>query len=240
MLPSDRIDVWRIAVCDTPDSGVDPGILSVDERLRASRFVSASARHAFSFVHVALRCILAEYVEVAPAALRFEYGRWGKPSLSGTASHIHFSVSHSSDAAVVAVSLKRLGVDIERIRPVTDDVVEQSLTREEISRVKVAKDPLVSFLEHWTLKEAYLKACGIGLNTSLQSLRVVPGEGSRIEPFHLANFCIWDGFAAAVAVELEPAASPPGLLVRDWDWRRRRFAEASQMWEADRVGLICG
>ena len=238
MLRADRIDVWRISGCESDRDAV-MSVLGDDERLRADRFGSKPARHTFSQVRIALRSILAEYADRAPAALRFEYGRWGKPSLSG-APGVHFSVSHSGDAAVVAVSANPLGVDIEEIRPVTAEVLEESLTREERTRVRVAHDPLVSFYAHWTLKEAYLKACGVGLNVPLHSLQVTPGESSRIGRFCLTNFCICDGFAAAVAVELEPAASPPSVLVRDWDGRRRRFAEASQMWEADRVGRRCG
>jgi 4'-phosphopantetheinyl transferase len=235
VLRPDRIDVWRIAGCDRANDGEAAlAFLSDEELIRAGRFVSDSARRTFTAVRVALRCILADYVGRTPGSLRFEYGAFGKPSLSGDAT-LQFSVSHSGDVGVVAVSSRRVGIDVEQVRYVTDDVLADSLTPGEQARVGASSDPLASFFAHWTLKEAYLKARGVGLNVPLRSVQVIPGESNQIDLFHLSSFHLSDGCVAAVAVELEPGTSPPGVNVRDWDRRTLRFRRGVVMLELDRA-----
>ncbi|MEO1685956.1 MAG: 4'-phosphopantetheinyl transferase superfamily protein, partial [Cyanobacteria bacterium J06631_12] len=38
--------------------------------------------------------------------------------------------------------------------------------------VNAAQNPLEAFLQHWTCKEAYLKAIGMGLSQSMQTVEI--------------------------------------------------------------------
>jgi 4'-phosphopantetheinyl transferase len=229
VLRADRVDVWRIDA-DSPSDAFDapPAWLSADERERADRFLSESARCTFVGVRSALRNILGRYVSRSPYALRFSYDQRGKPSLVGP-EPLHFNVSHSGAAAVVAVASKRVGIDLEELRSVPPDVAAEALADEERECVHAAADGVASFFAHWTLKEAYLKGTGYGLSVPLSSVRVTPGELQHIGGFHVANLDVRDGFAAAIAVESGGRRHEPFPSIRllDWVLSERAAAKAS-------------
>jgi 4'-phosphopantetheinyl transferase len=88
------------------------------------------------------------------------YGEHGKPYVSGGP---NFSLSHSSDYAVLAVDGGPVGVDIERW--VEDDYISlASAAFHEDERAVLEGDPSAgTFFGIWTLKESYLKMLGTGL-----------------------------------------------------------------------------
>lgn len=159
---------WRLA-------GGDPGLLSPDERDRAERFVMARDRDRFVSGRARLRAIVAGYLGEAPGAVRFRYGAWGRPELDG----LHFSLSHSGDRAVLAVSRDvPVGADIEAVRAVDLDLARSVFTPGEQRTLAAlpAAERVAAFLRGWTRKEAYLKGRGTGLSTDLQSFEVTLGQ----------------------------------------------------------------
>lgn len=87
----------------------------------------------------ALRQILGRYVGRPEDELRFETDRFGKPRLTG--GKPAFNLSHSGPLALVAVAVREVGVDVERIR---------------------TKRP-VDFYRRWADREARVKCLGTGL-----------------------------------------------------------------------------
>jgi 4'-phosphopantetheinyl transferase len=181
-LRSDEVHVWRVDIGERGSTG-SIAALSEGERARAARFRFDADRDRFVASHAALRAILASYLDVAPASLEFGEGTHGKPFLAAPADGrlLRFSLSHSGELALVAVTLGReVGVDVERVRPLDDldGLVARYLSppeREALSRV-AADDRLRAFFEIWTLKEAYLKACGDGLLRELDAFDVTVGD----------------------------------------------------------------
>src|SRR6516225_10155377 len=100
-----QIDVWtfRLGASATELAGLI-SLLSGDERARASRFVGARDREQFTVGRARLRQILASYLSVPPAKMRFSYGKHGKPLLSRYPGAPSFNLSHSGDLAALAVS----------------------------------------------------------------------------------------------------------------------------------------
>jgi 4'-phosphopantetheinyl transferase len=114
-----------------------------------------------------VRIVLGEHLGEDPRAVRVSRTDTGKP----TAERVHFNVSHSGDLVLVAVSDQRaVGVDVERRRAVerVTALVERWLTAEErrdLERIRgVAGDESEAFLRVWSLKEARLKALGVGIS----------------------------------------------------------------------------
>ncbi|MEO8218659.1 MAG: 4'-phosphopantetheinyl transferase superfamily protein [Acidobacteriota bacterium] len=175
-LSHDRIDLLATSL-NIDSSALEEGcaLLSVDERERADRF--RFPRHARRFIHARafMRRTLSWYLDRDPAALRFNYGPEGKPSLPFT---ISFNQSDSEELAVLAVTLSRqVGVDIESLRSIAnaEELAHRFFspgeTRDLMAITEEERDR--AFLACWTRKEAYLKATGEGLTRPLSQFRVV-------------------------------------------------------------------
>ena len=183
-LTPDEVHVWRIDVGE--QAAADAAallVLSEAERARAARFHFAADRRRFVASHAALRGILAAYLDVEASLLVFGEGAQGKPFLDAPAHgrSLRFSLSHSSDLALVAVSQGReVGVDVEHVRPRVDldgFAARYFSPRERDALARVPSgDRLRAFFEIWTLKEAYLKACGDGLLRALDAFDVTVGD----------------------------------------------------------------
>lgn len=124
----------------------------------------------------ALREILARYLDVAPGEVPIQTTPLGKPELPPHAGGPAFSLSHTGDLALVAVAARpAIGVDIELAdRRTSSQVMRRALSQDEWDTVKAipreARDEV--FLRHWTVKEAYVKALGIGLSVGMRTLTV--------------------------------------------------------------------
>jgi 4'-phosphopantetheinyl transferase len=226
-LASTEIHIWEFPLT-TSDSelNVYATSLSEDERIRASRFRFERDARRFTVARAAVRSILGGYTGAAGHGLRFDYSRYGKPSLAGVTADIRFNVSHSADLAMLAVVRGReVGVDVESIRVEveTDKLAERyfSLHERESLRAIPNRDRVSAFFRCWTCKEAFLKAQGLGLSRSLESfdVEVNPERPARLvstrpDPQEAARWSLRDvqtvqAYAAAVAVN-GPA---PSLMV---------------------------
>ena len=184
--------VWRIRLAPCP---VD--LLSEDERARALRFHFPLHRHRFVAARSALRRILAAYLDLPPAELRFHYSPHGKPYLEHH--WLRFNLAHSEDLALCAVARAReIGVDIERIRPrpTQERIPERFFSPSEAAQLRAL--PPEAFFHYWTAKEAYLKARGEGLAIPLDSFDVTTLDDPR---WTRASLLLDPAYAAALVVE---------------------------------------
>jgi 4'-phosphopantetheinyl transferase len=206
------------------------GFLSEDEEKRFERFRSDRDRRRFVACRGILRALVGCYLGLDPGAVEFEYGPYGKPGVKqGDGQDLHFSVSHSDDIALYALTWRRgIGVDVEHLRPVplADKIVESCFTPRERAAY-AALSPAKrkeAFFHAWTCKEACLKAIGVGLSVPLQSVEVLFGEEDAAEvrwlekesektaPWIVHAFEPKRNYAAAVAVE------GSGCRLRFWEW----------------------
>ena len=176
-----EIHLWTWTLSALPG---DSALLSPDERVRAERYRLDRDRDRFVAGRAGLRRILASEIGADPAALLFAYSKGGKPSLIGGP---HFSLSHSQDLAALAVSPDRpLGLDIERVRQIDEDIAGRFFAADEAARLRAVPehDRTAAFFACWTRKEAYLKATGDGLLAPLDGFSVsldLPPRLLRVE-----------------------------------------------------------
>lgn len=180
-LSSDTINIIRIPLAAS-DSQLDRlrGLLSPDESARADRYKAPQPKRHFIVCRGMLRTLLASCLHQEAREIEFVYGDHGKPSLklSGTPTNsIEFSVSHSSDQALIAITKdRRLGVDIERIDPavrILKLATRFFSPRESAELLQLPEaDQLSGFYRGWTSKESYLKATGFGLSFPLSKFTV--------------------------------------------------------------------
>jgi len=170
------LDIWYVDLDVSADAGsYFTHWLSDDELAKAERFHSHLDRARYIVGRTALRRVLADRLGCAPAAIRFSYGRNGKPTLEGGRGHVEFNIAHSGGDAVIALAGDAaIGVDIELLRPIDDVESLARLVFSDVERreLELAADPVSAFLNGWTRKEAYVKALGLGLTAPLTEITV--------------------------------------------------------------------
>ena len=222
-VPTGRVDVWSVRLDEPARTGSEILTLSPDEIARANRFHFEKDRIHFTRCRSALRDLLAGYLAIPAADIRFEYLTSGKPQLAAeqNPSALQFNVSHSANMALIAVgSEHRLGVDIEKIRGDVDTsaLAERFFSLRERAGLQALPDHLrvPGFFACWTRKEAFLKATGEGLSFPLEDFSVtthpnldpeieeIKGSTDNGKRWFLADLSIVDGFRATVARERSP------------------------------------
>lgn len=161
------IDIWRGMITEIGDAtGIPAADLSERERARASRLEGERAR-SYLVTQAVLRRVLAHYVGIRPAEIRFEYGRRGKPHLPPSAAKeaLHFNMSHSSDLVAVAVTrFGEVGLDVERARILHNGeaVARRFFSVAERAEIEAAdeNDRHMHFVQAWTRYEARVKKIG--------------------------------------------------------------------------------
>ncbi|MCR5490950.1 MAG: 4'-phosphopantetheinyl transferase superfamily protein [Bacilli bacterium] len=102
----------------------------------------------------------------------YRVGERGKP----LSDKMYFNVSHSHGFVALAIGEdSHIGIDIEKIRPIKEDLKKFVSSEEEFA---LAKDDS-TFFEIWTSKEALLKAMGNGIDRRLPSVPGLPLNGMR-------------------------------------------------------------
>jgi 4'-phosphopantetheinyl transferase len=194
-LTSGEIHVWTARLVDGHRATTDLlQILDREERARAARFSLERDRERFIQAHGITRRILADYCDVDAAALTFVRNRHGKPHLAPptSGSNLQFSVSHSGGCCMLALRLDHaVGIDVEKVRdmPRALDVAQGYFTPAE-SRLLAALEGTArrdAFLALWTLKEATVKALGVGLATQLDRVEF------DLDPVGTPRLVAWDG-----------------------------------------------
>jgi len=162
--------------------------LSDDERARADRYLDAADRHLFLVAHALLRSTLSRYSDCPPQGWRFataEHGRPGMVNQVAGPGRVGFSLSHTRGMVACLVSEEiDCGVDVEGIGRVGDPraLAKRYFSQGECGDLDRLSDQDVDarFVEYWTLKEAYLKARGLGLELPLDRFSFVLGRGAPI------------------------------------------------------------
>ncbi len=163
--------------------------LSIEERAHGDRLRFGADRRDFTIAHDLLRRALSRYVDMPPTDWRFSTNDYGKPSIESIDPQVRalsFSLSHTRGCVACAITSKApLGVDVERIdqSQCVQEIADRYFSKKEVGWLRQCSDELrnIRFAELWTLKEAFLKAVGVGLSGSLTNVLFRFYEPARIE-----------------------------------------------------------
>lgn len=176
VIEGNRIWVWIVHTEAIPD-GLWPRIdalLEAGERKRANQFVFERDRRLYLTAHALKRALLTAAVEgaVPPEAWTFKVDARGKPRIS-QGGGLEFNLSHCPGLVACAVSQAiPLGIDVERLDPnVSLDLARTCFASAEQAWLHNLSETVkpAGFYALWTLKEAYIKATGLGLSQPLEA-----------------------------------------------------------------------
>jgi 4'-phosphopantetheinyl transferase len=201
------------------------GQLSEEEQERCRRFRFAEDRRDFAVAHALLRRTLSSCHPIPPRDWRFAVEAGGRPALAGgpAALDLSFNLSHTRGLVACGVVGRpsEIGVDVESVDRGTEplDLAARYFSKTEIASIQACPDAerAVRFIEIWTLKEAYIKAIGVGLSLPLSTfsfsvgpssdLRFDPPDGSRSN-WHFALAAPTNAHRLAVAVSRASPGAP--------------------------------
>jgi len=202
-------------------------LLDAAERDRAGRFHRTTDAADYAHSHAMMRQVLGHYSDRPPGDLAYDFGPRGKPVLTPPSEAIAFNLSHAGGRAMLGVALgRRVGIDIERIRQETDvDAIAGRFfagpEQDAIFRRHGAPRRR-EFFRYWCLKEAFIKAEGVGLSLPLTDFTITPADGGEFEvtvddaasltgDWQMQLLPAPDGFQAAICTDGPNAALVDGL-----------------------------
>lgn len=132
----------------------------------------------------------------ATEPLSYALGENGKPYFE--TGNVQFSLAHSGNFAVCAVSDCEVGVDIEAPRQNALKIAKRFFTEREYERIERSDEPDELFCRLWVIKESYIKARGTGFKTPLDSFCAA----DRIGDYSTAHYKM-HGYHIAVCAKCE-------------------------------------
>lgn len=218
-----HVTVQRVAAegSDEPPSTLDDA-----ERAVWAGFRGAADRRLYGAAHALLRSCLSRHADVDSSAWRFAAAPGTRPELDPAfrSTGLRFSLTHTRGLVACAVTHGRsVGLDAESL-PAPGDwatlarrFFAPSETRALLALPAAAAGP--AFIRIWTLKEAYVKARGLGLALDLASF-TIGGDPPRIAPdpggerlWYAASRPVGQSHIVSLALPQDGPAEP---LVR-WD-----------------------
>src|SRR5436309_2198147 len=240
-LASDEVHSWCASLDVPPETSARLyATLTPDERTRSARFRFERDQQRFIVARGVLRDLVGRYLQTQPSHIRFVYNAFGKPDLSPEfGNRLKFNLSHSAGLALIAIATdSSVGVDVEYIRAQSDyaDIARRFFSAAEVDYLMALPSHLYAeaFFSCWVKKEAYLKACGEGLATPLNSfsvplttdaahtpvdLYVAPPDIVPAKRWSLYTLRPAPGYAGALAIE------GTGWRLRQWQWKTPQRVE---------------
>lgn len=162
-------------------------LLTEDECARRQHFSTDRLREQFLLTRGLVRRALSCHSGIPPTAWRFGKNSYGRPMISGPpgAPRLNFNLSNADGLVACVVSAwDEIGVDVEVLDQTTETtaIAEQYFSFSETATLKTLSRPLqhYRFFQYWTLKEAYVKARGIGLYMDLDGFSFDLTDGKPI------------------------------------------------------------
>ena len=197
--------------------------LSDAEQSRWKRFLHPSPAGRYALCRAALRAILCHGLDCGNDELVIAQDELGKPFalLGGKSVRVSFNVSHSGEHGLIALTRQgRVGVDVEELNTPggLELLIDSVLSPGERACVSSGNqtERTRDFLRLWTIKEALIKALGMGLSLDMSAFEVPAGmrQGAARGVFRFPESpeAVWRvadiggrDFSAALASEVVPS-----------------------------------
>lgn len=167
---------WLLAAEAPPEAHADAlAWMSSEERRRHDRFAFEHSRAEHRLTRWLVRATLSRFAPVEPGAWRFVPNAHGRPEIAGPETRFGLRFNASNTRGLVAVAVARdhdVGVDVEETsRPPALEMAPRYFAPREVAALDAlpASERAERFWAHWTLKEAYIKARGMGLALPLDA-----------------------------------------------------------------------
>lgn len=163
--------------------------LSYEEKIRMSKLLHKSLKKRYAISHGFLRLLLGKYLSLFPSNVEYNYNEFKKPFCRQDP-NLYFNMSHSNNYIFYVFSYNcKSGIDIECIKNISKIESLFSLIASPQEALVFEKqneiDKTYFFYKTWTIKEAFLKALGIGLTHPLSDIEttIIPKKRFKVIRF---------------------------------------------------------
>ena len=159
-----------------------------------------------------LNDILENYFFMDTTKVEYIYNEYGKPYIKD--SNLYFSLSHSNGVIALAVSKEEIGLDIELIKDVKDNLALKVMNEAEYNIYKgLSKNDKISyFYEVWTSKEAYVKKLGSALTLNPSNINI--DSDVILKNINISNSQYMIALTDATYITIDERYIPKELLER--------------------------
>ncbi len=149
--------------------------MNEEETARCNRYYFEHSRKEYLLTRALIRGTLSLYADVAPQNWEFVANSHGRPEISAPRQFdfIRFNLSNTSGLiALLLIRDRDVGVDVEDLSRTrqTIEIADRYFSQSEVHALHALPSSMqhARFFEYWTLKEAYIKARGLGLAIPLE------------------------------------------------------------------------
>jgi 4'-phosphopantetheinyl transferase len=197
-------------------------LLSEDERAHWRTFRFDHSRREYLATRALVRTALSNYHPIGSEAWRFRQNSYGKPMVDPDCGLL-FNLSNSHELVICLISRgTEVGVDLEPYKHAEKivEIAHEVFSPQEVAQLEALNESqkLDRALSLWTLKEAYIKARGVGLSLPLnqisflfdgaEEIRLELAPSLRNQPERLWQFCLMDLKDHRIALMAESPAAP--------------------------------
>lgn len=176
-LQQEQVHIWQLEWESASQTNLEQNLLFLSplERRRAEEFYFEKDKNCYILSCSFLRKIISLYARIDPMQIQFTLGQYKKPYLAK--SNLKFNLSHSNKIILYAFTLENdVGIDIEYMRSIDSESmldiaksIFSTMEFQEFNRL-LGQQKIEYFFRTWTRKEAYLKALGMGMHGSLETI----------------------------------------------------------------------
>jgi len=177
------VDIWLWNNADQVAQADDLfKTLNREECARRDRQFSSEKGVLWAIARANVRARLGAITGQPANELVFEENAYGKPNLAGRT--LSFSISHDGAWTALAVcAAAPVGIDIEAVQTLQREEMDWPLSaveKQHLAQVAPVDLPQ-AFFRYWTLKEAFIKALGLGVSFPLHDFDMSPfGEAPSL------------------------------------------------------------
>lgn len=153
-------------------------ILSEDELKKLDSYKIKDDKMLFYIGKIMTKVIVSSYLKKDAKNIRFITNQYGKPYLENNNGFL-FNISHSGDWVVATFANYEVGVDVQQLcvdkKMDFANIAKHAFHKDEIAYInEVDAEKHIRFYDIWGVKEAIIKARGIGFYGNLTEFCVLP------------------------------------------------------------------
>lgn len=194
--------IWGCHKTDWQGVLDSPSLLNAEEQKKSYHYLYADDQKRYRIGRHLLRSKAAEYLATDARKIVICNDNNGKPYFKDFGD-VFFSLSHSGDWVMVAISKRRIGIDVQE-HYITDinkikNISRHCLHDDEIDYLSKLPDHMFinKFYEAWCIKESYIKLYG---NLSIEDAKKISSLNLLKNKDKIRLFSIENNYTAAIAV----------------------------------------